>query len=795
MNRIMPLVFILAFAFYAYSIHISNNNFWFSLQANDLGVDLGSDTTLCQAGSRVDFQPLASDPNLFMTRWSPGAAVDDSTSLNTFGVFDRSTTLGLSVFTISDVELIANGDFEQGNTLFRSDYTIGTSTSQIGPLALENTYAVTNDPQSWHRSFEDCPDHTGMGNRNMMIANGSGQSNNVWCQDSIVVEPNADYVFSAWLVSMESVNPARMQFSINDEIFGDVLEANSQTCVWEQFFASWNSGDTSLAKICIVNINDNVSGNDFALDDISFRPLCVARDTIQVDVAELSAAWNGLMEICADEAPIALHTLLAPNTTLNGVWTLDGLALDTLNPAEITPGAHELIYRVEQAQCSEEQARTINILEVLSAGVALPPQQLCFPGDEVVQLAELLEGEDPGGVWTEISIIPSSGGAFNVTDGSFDISGQTPGMYTFLYTQTAPVGCNSSEAEVNIQLSPAPIADAGPDMEFDCVIDMLTIGGSGSDVGSEFTYQWTALNGSPINSPNEAMTEITRADTYTLRVENTQTGCFAEDEVVITATQSRPQLTASTVNISCPGAEDGQILIESIVDGQAPYTLTLNGDVVDAQQPLTGLSPGDYTLIAEDANGCKDTRQFNLAEPPTPNLSISREILAGDTTLLQLDTDLPTNDIASVDWSPTACPNCFSLAVKPSSTTEYTAALIDQNGCVFTVNATVEAASPIEQGILFIPNAFSPNDDGNNDYFTIFSAKGQAANIKMLHILDRWGNLVFSKQNFPPDEPEAGWDGFFKGQTLNTGVFIYVAEVELTNGNTVTVQGDVALVY
>ncbi len=65
----------------------------------------------------------------------------------------------------------------------------------------------------------------------------------------------------------------------------------------------------------------------------------------------------------------------------------------------------------------------------------------------------------------------------------------------------------------------------------------------------------------------------------------------------------------------------------------------------------------------------------------------------------------------------------------------------------------------------------------------------------MLHILDRWGNLVFSKQNFPPDEPEAGWDGFFKGQTLNTGVFIYVAEVELTNGNTVTVQGDVALVY
>lgn len=793
MNRIVASILMLALALCAYALHFSTNYFPFSTLEEDLTVTIGPDTTLCQSGESVDFRPVVSNPDVFQARWSPGAAVLDSTQLNTSGVFDTSTTLVLTVSTITETELILNGDFQNGDTGFSSDYNYGNSTSNIGILAPENTYAITNDPPSVHRRFDDCR-HWG-GNGNMMVVNGSGIPNNVWCQQ-ITIEPNTDYVFSAWLVSMTDENPARLQFSINGELLGDEMQASTNFCDWRQFFATWNSGAGTLAEICIVNVNNNPAGNDFALDDISFRQLCVARDTIQVDVAELNPAWSGPASFCSDEDPIDLNTFLAAGATAGGTWTLDGAPVDTLDPAILPPGDHELAYAVQQAQCREELAQTIAILEVLSAGTPLEPAQFCLPANEIVQLVDRLEGADPGGVWTETSAAPSTGNAFNAAQGTFDLSGQAPGLYTFRYAQTAPAGCTGSEAEISIRIDPSPTADAGPPMTFDCAIDMLTIGGTNTSFGSEFSYQWTALNGSPIESPDQALTEITRADTYTLIVQNTQTGCSDTSSVVINSETEPPTLYARSVPISCPGEADGQIIVDSIVGGQPPYSLFLNGGLTSLNEPIDNLVAGLYTLAVEDVNGCTDGVEFNLVEPAPAQVNIRQEEI-GDSISLRIETDLSPTSIRSVDWSPAICTQCFSSVITaPAVSTEYSVSLTDDRGCTYSATITVEGRSATEQAEgLFIPNAFSPNEDGNNDYFTIFSAKGQASNIKMMQIVDRWGNLLFSKQDFPPDEPSAGWDGFYKGQRLNAGVFIYVAEVEMTDGTSVVVRGDIALVY
>ena len=93
---------------------------------------------------------------------------------------------------------------------------------------------------------------------------------------------------------------------------------------------------------------------------------------------------------------------------------------------------------------------------------------------------------------------------------------------------------------------------------------------------------------------------------------------------------------------------------------------------------------------------------------------------------------------------------------------------------------------------VFAPTAFSPNGDGNNDYFTLFGPIG-AKQVKVLRIYNRWGSLIFSRESFVLNDQTLGWDGTYKGQPVEEGIYIYYAEVEFVNGKIVQVQGDVSV--
>jgi gliding motility-associated-like protein len=94
--------------------------------------------------------------------------------------------------------------------------------------------------------------------------------------------------------------------------------------------------------------------------------------------------------------------------------------------------------------------------------------------------------------------------------------------------------------------------------------------------------------------------------------------------------------------------------------------------------------------------------------------------------------------------------------------------------------------------LYFAPDAFSPNGDGNNDRYTIFAAPA-IKEIRALHIFDRWGNLVFSRLNFPPNDPMLGWDGTFEGKRLNPAVFVVMAEIVLPDGRSELYKGELTL--
>ncbi|MFT6321907.1 MAG: gliding motility-associated-like protein, partial [Granulosicoccus sp.] len=95
---------------------------------------------------------------------------------------------------------------------------------------------------------------------------------------------------------------------------------------------------------------------------------------------------------------------------------------------------------------------------------------------------------------------------------------------------------------------------------------------------------------------------------------------------------------------------------------------------------------------------------------------------------------------------------------------------------------------------IYIPNVFTPNGDGENDIFMIYA--GDLSQIKQVNtfmIYDRWGETIFRAADFEPMDPQNGWDGTFKGETLNPQVFVYWAEIEFIDGLKVMYKGDVTL--
>ncbi|MFK7808129.1 MAG: gliding motility-associated C-terminal domain-containing protein, partial [Saprospiraceae bacterium] len=94
---------------------------------------------------------------------------------------------------------------------------------------------------------------------------------------------------------------------------------------------------------------------------------------------------------------------------------------------------------------------------------------------------------------------------------------------------------------------------------------------------------------------------------------------------------------------------------------------------------------------------------------------------------------------------------------------------------------------------VFIPNAFSPNFDGVNDYLEVYAGTS-VKQIKSFKVFNRWGALVFYSEAFEPLSGIGRWDGIFNGLACNSELFTYVTEVIFINGDTRIFEGGVLLV-
>ena len=245
---------------------------------------------------------------------------------------------------------------------------------------------------------------------------------------------------------------------------------------------------------------------------------------------------------------------------------------------------------------------------------------------------------------------------------------------------------------------------------------------------------------------------------------------------------------------TCSGKSDGSVAV-AVAGGSPDYTYSWSNGVSSITSSLshlvTSLPSSTYTITVTDANGCSSTTTASVNSFPIPTVNAGNDTTIKTGQTVQLDAKSATA-ISFLWTSPTYLnyDTIFDPLSTPAKTTTYTVLIKDANNCTATDAVTITITEPpqgCDSSMVFMPTAFSPNGDGQND---VLYLHGPTCITQMrLLIYDRWGELVFTTTSI-----SSGWDGLHRGKPMDTAVFMYYITMELSNGQSLKKKGNVTLV-
>ena len=251
----------------------------------------------------------------------------------------------------------------------------------------------------------------------------------------------------------------------------------------------------------------------------------------------------------------------------------------------------------------------------------------------------------------------------------------------------------------------------------------------------------------------------------------------------ITVSITKEPFTLTTVTPTCPGGDDGSIVLSPAGSG----SLRLLQDSVYLVDSLVQLTTGDYSLIVRTTSGCEVFRQVQV---PVPQHKLAIR-LQGPTTV-EAGAEVPyttellsSSPTATYRWSPAdrlVCSDCSSTAARFFTDTTLTVTVVDGSSC--TTSDSLRITVLPGQPRIYIPTAFSPNDDGQNDSW-LPGLGPQVASILRWQVFDRWGTELWA---YDPQINEA-WTGGAAG----AGVYVYMISLRLVTGEIVERSGSVTL--
>jgi hypothetical protein len=256
-----------------------------------------------------------------------------------------------------------------------------------------------------------------------------------------------------------------------------------------------------------------------------------------------------------------------------------------------------------------------------------------------------------------------------------------------------------------------------------------------------------------------------------------------------------PSIGETTVQQPRCFGEKGFLTLSEASGGISPYRWTINNQPAAPGKQIE-VNPGEIKIAVTDANNCTTDTVLTIETPADFTVFAGKDTLISysDRIALSGTTSLPENSIRQIQWQPEdvfSCTNCLNPATSPESDVLCTLTVTDENGCTHTDEVLIRVR--FDRGII-APNIFNPSSNSGNQRFTLFASKNTVELILELVVYDRWGNVVFQKENFEAGNPELGWDGVWNGAAAIPGVYSWVAQVTYKDQSSEWLKGDITLI-
>lgn len=333
-------------------------------------------------------------------------------------------------------------------------------------------------------------------------------------------------------------------------------------------------------------------------------------------------------------------------------------------------------------------------------------------------------------------------------------------------------------------------------------------------LGEFLTYNWSPASSFNCDNCRET-TFIVSRDTFIIATVSDENGCIASDTLNISLAQgtltgyreeqacagdslwlgevwiTNDTLVLDTLDLgSCLRIDSVQYSFNDVVFTSADSSFCQGDTLVLFDQVIT--TTGSYQGTFVGSNGCDSihTIAVSYSEDFTLNVPDMIEVRWGEELIFNATTTAPFN--AVYQWSPSdnlSCGDCLQPSLVATMDTRYILMVSDPAGCMQmdTVQVLVDDSYQY-----YVPNAFSPNRDGVNDYFTIYG-DDLVAEILTLEVYDRWGGQVYLGTNLPVNSLNTGWDGQVRGKPGQAGIYAYMGAIRLHTGDVIAVSGDVLL--
>ena len=351
------------------------------------------------------------------------------------------------------------------------------------------------------------------------------------------------------------------------------------------------------------------------------------------------------------------------------------------------------------------------------------------------------------------------------------VSGLSAGTYTAIVTDAS--GCTNPQIITITQ--PTAITATATSTQTSCAGNTGTATVNASGGTGAFTYSWSS--GGQVGATATGL----GFGTYTATITDAN-GCTQTQTVTVNQ-PSTVAVTASATPTPC-GVSNGTATAAGS-GGALPYTYSWSPGS-QTGSTATGLSAGTYTAIITDAGGCTNTTTVSVVTSgggPVANAGIDVTISYGNSATLT------ATGGGTYAWNTGQVDSVIFVA--PLINTIYCVS-VTANSCTDTACVTVYV-EPMDCGFsdeqLFVPDAFSPNNDTKNDVLGVYYPNVNCIKEFFFIVYDRWGERVFESTSIA-----STWDGTYAGKMMNTAVFVYYMRVKFITEKETIRKGNVSLI-